>query len=81
MRGQTYAVSQGFKLTCEMMQDNPELDDDSEVWAEFFDKSCGMPPPDSFMEDPDFEEGYRMSCCDRRLNEPGCVVSRHKPSL
>lgn len=64
-----------------MMQDNPELDDDSEVWAECFDKSCGMPPPDSFMEDPDFEEGYRMSCCDRRLNEPGCVVSRHKPSL
>lgn len=22
-----------------------------------------------------------MSCCDRRLNEPGCVVSRHQPSL
>jgi hypothetical protein len=31
------------------------------------------------MEDPAFEDGYLMPCCEKRSNSLGCTISRHKP--
>lgn len=58
-----------------------EVDSDSGTWTDH-DPNCHGDPLDlRLMKDPVFEDGYMMSCCDRRPYEPGCVISRHKPKV
>lgn len=58
-----------------------EVDDESETWIDH-DPDCHGDPLDlRLMDDPVHEDGYIMSCCDRRPYELGCVISRHKPKI
>jgi hypothetical protein len=56
-----------------------EVDDSDDFWADH-DSNVGGDPED-LMDDPNYEDGFIMSCCDKRPYEPGCVISRHKPSF
>jgi hypothetical protein len=57
----------------------PEVDDESATWEDH-DPDCHGDPED-LMDDPTYEDGYIMGCCDKRMNASGCVVSRHKPKV
>lgn len=56
-----------------------EVDDESDVWADHDPEGHGDPRLASFMEDPAYEDGYLMSCCEKRPYSLGCIISRHKP--
>jgi hypothetical protein len=64
--------------TPRFLQVEQEVDDDSDVWDDHDPARHGDPLDPSLMEDPDYEDGYYMTCCNRRPYQPGCVVSRHK---
>ncbi len=32
-------------------------------------------------DDPEFVEAFQWSCCGRRGNAPGCVVTKHSPII
>jgi hypothetical protein len=57
------------------------VDDESGTWIDH-DPDCHGDPLDlRLMSDPVYEDGYMVSCCDRRPYELGCVISRHKPKI
>jgi hypothetical protein len=65
----------------ENMTGDLEVDDDSGTWTDH-DPNCHGDPLDlRLMKDPVYEDGYMMSCCDRRPYELGCIISRHKPEV
>jgi len=60
-------------------KEGKEVDYESEIWADH-DPGChGDPQLPPIMEDPAFEDGYLMPCCEKRSNSLGCTISRHKP--
>lgn len=56
-----------------------ELDDESDIWADHDPEGHGDPRLASFSDDSDYEDGYLMSCCEKKPYALGCVISRHKP--
>ena len=60
-------------------KEGKEVDYESEIWADQ-DPGChGDPQLPSIMEDPAYEDGYLMPCCEKRPCSIGCTISRHKP--
>jgi hypothetical protein len=57
----------------------PEVDDESDTWDDH-DPRCHGEPED-LTDDPTYQDGYIMPCCDKRPYEDGCVISRHKPNV
>lgn len=76
-----YDVNQNIVGSCRYHDGDREVDDESETWIDH-DPDCHGDPSDlRLMSDPVYEDGYIMSCCDRRPYELGCVISRHKPEI
>jgi hypothetical protein len=57
----------------------PEVDLESTTWEDHDPNVFGE--PEDLTDDPTYEDGFIMSCCDKRPSEAGCVISRHKPNI
>jgi hypothetical protein len=57
----------------------PYVDVDSTTWDDHDPEVFG--DPEDLMDGPTYEDGCLMNCCDKRPNESGCVISRHKPKV
>jgi hypothetical protein len=53
-----------------------EYNDDDDFWADHDDDCHG----DRFqlMDEPDYVDGYKWTCCDRVGSEEGCMKTKHK---
>ena len=57
----------------------PEVDTDSTTWDDHDPNVFGE--PEDLVDDSTYEDGFVVSCCDKRPYQSGCVVSRHKPKV
>lgn len=60
-------------------KEEKEVDYESEIWADHDPECHGDPQLPPIMEDPAYEDGYLMPCCEKRPYSLGCIISRHKP--
>lgn len=49
----------------------------SDFWADHDERCHGS--MDSFVDDPDYEDGMIWSCCENALDEEGCERGKHVP--
>ncbi|CAG8955515.1 hypothetical protein HYFRA_00009467 [Hymenoscyphus fraxineus] len=56
-----------------------EIDWDGDYWADYDDRSHG--DPYSFIDDPDYAEGFIYSCCEQLSDQPGCEPTRHEAAV
>ncbi|KIX95381.1 uncharacterized protein Z520_08898 [Fonsecaea multimorphosa CBS 102226] len=53
-----------------------EVDDDADTWADHDDDCHG--PPDAYIDDPSYQDGFVWSCCDGEGDAEGCERTRHR---
>ena len=58
-----------------------EVDWYSGTWHDHNERTHGDPESADLIDDPDYEDGYIWSCCQKRIYKDGCVKARHKPLL
>ncbi|EME80081.1 uncharacterized protein MYCFIDRAFT_77864, partial [Pseudocercospora fijiensis CIRAD86] len=75
--GDDYDVSQNYKGACFYHEGEKELDNAGDFWADH-DSDCHG-DPESFVDDPNMEEGFIWSCCEQSGSADGCVISKHQP--
>ncbi|KIW31559.1 uncharacterized protein PV07_03196 [Cladophialophora immunda] len=77
--GTEYEVEENERVKglCVYHPGEKELDFESDFWADH-DPNCHG-DPDSFIDDPDYAEGFLWSCCDEEGGAEGCERTRHRP--
>lgn len=55
------------------------MNDDDDFWADH-DPNCHG-EPSSFVDDPDYDEGFAWDCCESQGGAPGCLVTKHKANV
>lgn len=59
-----------------MSKGRKEQDDSSSAWEDDYGE---MGSPEDLVDHPDYQHGFKWDCCDQKVLEEGCVVSKHVP--